>query len=160
MPDFVTTYTYTAPSATIIFNNGALGDGTDKFWLQDIQGLDGPNGRAPVDPVPMGNGSLIHAAWLSGRTPLLGGVLLIESVRRNSLECQTALNEMEDNLRAAVESNIAPTSATLAWTPAGQSAQSLTVFHNFQPRLDIVPSDNWQTRTFVFGLISATGSLA
>ena len=83
MPDFVTTYTYTASGATIIFNNGDLGDGTDKFWLQAIQGLDGPNVRAPVDQVPMGNGSLLHAFWLSGRTPVLEGVLLIESVRRN-----------------------------------------------------------------------------
>lgn len=159
MPDFVTTYTYTAPGATIIFNNGDLGDGTDKFWLQDIQGLDGPNVRAPVDQVPMGNGSLLHAFWLSGRTPVLGGVLLIESVRRNGPLCQTALNEMEDNLRAAVESNVAAT-ATLAWTPTGQSAQSLTVKHNGQPQLTITPSDNWQTRTFAFGLIAATGSLA
>lgn len=160
MPDYVTTYTYTASGGTIVFNAGALGDGTDKFWLQNIGGLDGPNVRAPVDNVPMGNGSLIHAAWLAGRTPLLEGVLLIESVPRNSSLCQTALNEMEDNLRAAVESNLAPTSASLAWTPTGQSAQSLTVFHNGQPQLTITPSDNWQTRTFAFGLIAATGSLA
>lgn len=159
MPDYVTQYVYTASGGTITFNAGALGDGTDKFWLQDIQGLDGPNVRAPVDLVPMGNGSLLHSFWLSGRTPILGGVLLVESVRRNSNECQTALNEMEDNLRAAVESNVAAT-ATLAWTPTGQSAQSLTVKHNGQPQLTITPSDNWMTRTFVFGLIAATGSLA
>lgn len=159
MADYVCPYTYTASGATIIFNNGDLGDGTDKFWLQGIQGLDGPNVRAPVDLVPMGNGSLLHPFWLSGRTPVLEGVLLIESVPRNSSACQTALNEMEDNLRAAVESNVAA-SASLAWTPTGQSAQSLTVFHNGQPQLTITPSDNWNTRTFAFGLIAATGSLA
>lgn len=159
MPDFITTYTYTASGATIIFNNGALGDGTDKFWLQGITGLDGPNVRAPVDNVPMGNGSLLHPFWLSGRTPVLEGLLLIESVPRNSSLCQTALNEMEDNLNAAVTSNVAA-SATLAWTPTGQSAQSLTVFHNGQPTLSFTPSDNWNTRTFAFGLIAATGSLA
>lgn len=157
MPDYVCPYTYTAPGATIIFNNGQIGDGSDKFWLQNIMGLDGPNGRAPVDNVPLGNGSLLHSFWLSGRTPVLEGVLLVESV--GQADCQEAFNEMEDNLRAAVESNVAA-SATLAWTPTGQSAQSLAVFHNFQPRLDITPSDNWRTRTFVFGLIAATGSLA
>lgn len=159
MADLATGYTYTAPGGTINFNAGTLGDGTDKFWLQSIQGLDGPNVRAPVDPVPMGNGSLIHAFWLSGRTPVLEGVLLIESVPLNSAACQTALNVLEDALREAVESNVAA-SATLAWTPSGQAGQSLTVFHNGQPRLDIVPVENFHLRQFVFGLIAATGSLA
>lgn len=160
MADLACVYTYTASGGTIVFNDGDLGDGTDKFWLQNIQGLDGPNGRASVDNVPMGHGSLIHAAWLSGRTPVLEGVIVIETVPLSSSGCQTALNEMEDNLRAAVESNVAPTSATLAWTPTGQSAQSLTVFHNFQPRLDVTPIENFALRQFVFGLISATGTLA
>lgn len=159
MADLATTYTYTAPGGTIIFNNGDLGDGTDKFWLQSIQGLDGPNVRAPVDPVPMGNGSLLHSFWLSGRTPVLEGVLIIESVPLTGSACQTALNVLEDQLRAAVESNVAAT-ATLAWTPTGQAAQSLTVKHNGQPRLDIVPIENFHLRQFVFGLIAATGSLA
>ena len=159
MPDYVVTYSYATSGGTITFNNGDLGDGTDKYWLQGIQGLDGPNVRAPVDLVPMGNGSLLHSFWLAGRTPVLEGVLLVESVRHNSSECQAAFNVLEDALRAAVESNVAA-SATLSWTPAGQTAQSLTVFHNGQPRLDITPTDNWHTRTFVFGLVSATGSLA
>ena len=159
MADLATTYTYTASGGTIVFNAGDLGDGTDKFWLQSILGLDGPNVRAPVDLVPMGDGSLLHDFWTSGRTPVLEGVLLIESVRIDGSACQTALNEMEDNLRAAVESNVAA-SATLAWTPTGQSAQSLTVFHNGQPRLDIVPTDNFMLRQFTFWLIAATGALA
>lgn len=159
MPDFVTTYTYTASGGTIVFNNGQLGDGTDKFWLEGIQGLDGPNVRAPVDSVPMGNGSLLHAFWLSGRTPVLEGKLLIESVPLNTSACNAALQVLEDALVAAVTSNVSA-SASLAWTPTGQTAQSLTVFYNGQPRLDITPSDNWNTRTFAFGLIAATGSLA
>lgn len=159
MADLATPYTYTASGGTIIFNNGQLGDGTDKYWLQSILGLDGPNVRAPVDNVPMGNGSLLHSFWLSGRTPVLEGVFVIESVSPWGADCQEALNEMEDNLRAAVESNVAAT-ATLAWTPTGQSAQSLTVKHNGQPRLDITPVENFMLRQFVFGLIAATGSLA
>lgn len=159
MADLACTYTYTASGGTIVFNNGDLGDGTDKYWLQNIQGLDGPNVRAPTDNVPMGNGSLLHTFWTSGRTPVLEGVIVIETVPLNSADCQTAINEMEDNLRAAVESNVA-SSATLVWTPTGQSAQSLTVFHNAQPRLDITPIENFALRQFVFGLIAATGALA
>lgn len=159
MADLACAYTYTASAATINFNAGALGDGTDKFWLQSIMGLDGPNVRAPVDNVPMGNGSLLHSFWTAGRTPVLEGVLIVESVPLTGSACQTALNVMEDALRAAVESNVAAT-ATLAWTPTGQAAQSLTVKHNGQPRLDITPVENFHLRQFVFGLVAATGALA
>ena len=74
---------------------------------------------------------------------------------------------MEDNLRAAVESNVAA-SATLAWTPTGQTAQSLTVYHNGQPRLDITPVGKLHAaavrfradrRYRVAGLVAATVSL-
>jgi len=153
MADLVTTYTYTTSGGTIIFNNGSLGDGTDKFWIQTISGLDGPVVRAPTDDVPMGNGSLLHPFFLGGREPVLEGVLLIESVALNSAACNTALNVMEAALNAAVLSNV-QASATLAW-----GAHSLTVYHNGQPRLDIVPIENYHLRQFTFGLKSASGTL-
>lgn len=158
MADLATTYVYTTFGGTITFNDGDLGDGTDKFWLQSIQGLDGPNVRAPVDSVPMGDGSLLHTFWLSGRTPVLEGVLVVESVPRSSGACQTALNVMENALRTAVESNVSA-GASLAWTPTGQSSSSITVYHNAQPRLDFVPIEDFALRQFVFGLIAASGTI-
>lgn len=154
MPDLVTTYTYTTAGGTIIFNNGTLGDGTDKYWIQDIDGLDGPIVRAPTDPRPFTDGDILHTFRKAGRRPVPSGVLVIESVALNSSACQTALNVMEENLRTAVESNITA-SATLAWTPAGYGARSLTVYHNGQPQLEIKPIENYHLRSFAFGLVSA-----
>ena len=154
MADLVTTYTLTAPGGTIIFNNGTLGDDTDKFWLHEVDGLDGPIVRAPIDPRPFTSGNIIHTFRKSGREPVLSGVLLVESVALNSSACQTALNVMENNLRVAVESCIAA-DATLAWTPSGQAARSLTVRHHGRPQLEIKPIENYHLRSFVFGLVSA-----
>jgi hypothetical protein len=152
MADLACTYTYATAGGTIIFNNGSLGDGTDKFWLQSITGLDGPIVRAPIDNVPFGDGTIIHQFWKAGRRPLLEGVLVVETVPFGSA-CQEALNEMEDDLRVAVESNIG-TAGTLSWTPTGQGARSLSVFHNGEPPLDFPPAENFALRSFVLGLIS------
>lgn len=158
MADLICTYTYTASGGTIVFNSGTLGDGTDKFWLQNISGLDGIGVRAPTDLVPMGDGFLLHPFWKEGRLPVLEGVLIIESVALTSSACQTALNEMEKDLRVAVDSNVSA-SATLAFTPTGQSASSLTVYYNGQPRLDITPIENYHLRQFSFGLVAASPNL-
>lgn len=157
MADLVTTYTYTTSGGTIVFNQGDLGDGTDKFWLQGISGLDGIGVRAPVDNRPQTDGYLLHNFFKTGREPVLEGVLIIESVAIDGPECQTALNVMEAALRAAVDSNVSA-SATLAWQPTGQSAASLTVYYNAQPRLDIAPIENYHLRSFVFGLVSASAT--
>ena len=155
MADLVCTYTYTTSAGTIIFNNGDLGDGTDKFWIQKITGIDGPIVRAPIDNVPFGDGSLKHSWWRAGMRPLLEGLLLVESVEQDG--CQQALNTMENNLRAAVLSNI-NTSATLAWTPTGQAARTLTVYHHGEPVLDFPPMENFRTRQFILGLFSTAAS--
>jgi hypothetical protein len=151
--DLSCTYTYTTPGGTITFNNGDLGDGTDKFWIQKITGLDGALVRAPIDNVPFGDGSLIHTFRKAGRRPLLEGVLIVESVQPWGPDCQEALNAMEADFRTAVNSNIAA-SGTLAWTPAGQGAQSLTVYHLGEPPLDFPPEANYALRSFILSLVS------
>ena len=158
MADLACTYTYTTSGGTIIFNNGDLGDGTDKYWIQKITGLDGPIVRAPIDNVPFGDGSLKHSFWKAGRRPLLEGVLLVESVLPWRSQCQEKLNDMEAALTAAVLSNL-NTSATLGWTPAGGAAQSLTVYHHGEPPLDFPPMDNYATRQFILGLFSTEADI-
>lgn len=157
MADLTTTYTLTTPGPDITFNSGSLGDGTDKYWLQDVQGLDGPSVRAPIDNVPLGNGYLIHTFYMEGRRPVFDGVIIIESVSPWGADCQEALNAMEDNLRQALESIVAA-NGTLAWTPAGLAAESLTVRYPAQPRYEVRPVENFALRQFVFGLVSATAS--
>ena len=156
MADLSCTYTYATSGGTITFNQGDLGDGTDKYWIQKVNGLDGAAIRAPIDNVPFGDGSLKHSWWKAGRRPLLEGVLLVESVA--PADCQEALNTMEANFVAAVESNI-NTSATLSWTPVGQGAKSLTVYYLGEPPLEFPPMENFRTRQFILGLFSTAANI-
>ena len=150
MADVSATYTLTAPGGTIIFNSGTLGDGTDKFWLTNIQGLDGPVIRAPVDLVPFGDGGIVHTFRKGPRRPVFDGMLLIESSTSQAL-CQTLRNDLVADLEDALNSMITA-SASLAWTPAGQSAQTLTVYN--EVGYSITYSDNYALANFNFGLVS------
>ncbi len=158
MADLNTVYSLATPGGTVTFNSGDLYDGTDKFWIQEISGLDGIDVRAPIDNVPFGHGGILHAFWRAPRTLSLDGVLLVESVPFSSSTCPALLNTMEATLRAAVDSLITA-SGTLTWTPAGQGSQSLIVYHHGQPRLDFRAVENYALRQFVFGLVSASPDL-
>lgn len=154
MPDIVATYTLTTPGGTITMNSGTLGDGTDKYWLSSISGLDGVEIRAPVDPVPFGDGAIVHTFWRGPRRPVFEGALLIESSTSQS-DCQPIRNTLSENLRVALDS-IIQADGTLAWTPDGYSARSLTVRNEIP--LQIEYTDDYRLSTFSFGLISAASS--
>lgn len=150
MADIQTKYTLTTPGPDIIFNDGDLGDGTDKYWLMSVTGLDGPAIRAPVDPVPFGDGGIVHTFRKGPRRVLMEGMLLIES-SLSPANCQKLRNDLAFPLMQALESIIAAT-GTLSWTPAGQAAKTLTVYNEIP--LDIRYTDNYAVSTFTFGLIS------
>lgn len=149
--DVSTEYTLTTGGGTIVFNDGVLGDGVDKFWLSSVNGLDGPVIRAPVDLVPFGDGGIIHTFRKAPRRPVFDGMLLIESSRSQAL-CQTLRNDLVADLEAALNS-ILTAAGTLAWTPAGQAALSLSVF--YEVGLSVSYSDNYAVANFSFGLVSA-----
>lgn len=159
MADYSCTYTLTTPGGTIVFNDGQLGGGSkdDLFWISNTQGLDGPTLRVPVDDVPFGHGGIVHRSWKGPRHPILEGSLVVQSVPFGSGGCQAILNEMEEDLNAALDSILAPTSGTLAWTPAGGSPKSLTVF--YEVALDIEPENGYVTRAFNFGLVSESADI-
>jgi hypothetical protein len=150
MADLACEYTLTTGGGTVTFNDGVLGDGTDKFWLSSIQGLDGPVIRPPVDLVPFGNGGIVHTFRKGPRRPVFDGILLIESSTAQSA-CQELRNDLVAALEAALNS-ILTTAGTLAWTPAGQSALSLAVFYEIG--LSVTYSDNYAVANFSFGLVS------
>lgn len=148
MADLTVTYTLTAPGPlTITFNTGDVGDGTDKYWIQAIRGLDGPSIRAPVDPVPFGDGGIVHTFWKGPRRVVVDGILLIES----PVNCMERRNDLAFPLQTALAAMIAA-SGTLAWTPTGQAARSLTVYNEVP--LEISYTDNYAVSTFSFGLVS------
>lgn len=150
MPDIIVPYTLTTPGPDITFNSGSLGDGIDKYWLTSIQGLDGPSIRAPVDPVPFGDGGLVYTFWKGPRRVVFDGLLWLDPISNS--DCQTRRNVLATNLNQALASIIAA-DGTLAWTPTGEAAHSLTV-RNEVP-LAITYTDNYLTSAFSFGLVSA-----
>jgi hypothetical protein len=154
--DLIVQYVLTTPGPDITFNSGPLGDGVDKYWIQSIQGLDGPAIRAPVDPVPFGDGGLIHTFWKGPRRVLIDGILLLDP--STTFECQERRNDLAFNLQDALASIIAA-NGTLAWNPTGSvGAKSLTVRNEIP--LDIRYSDNYMVSTFSFGLVSAAADPA
>jgi len=147
MADVATQYTLTTPGGTILFNNGA----TDEYYLGDVQGLDGAPIRAPIDNRPQTDGGLVHDFFLGPRHITLDGILFIRSSRvQNTILTQR--NVLEAALQAALDS-ILRADGTLAWTPYGGSAGSLTV-RNDVP-LEFRYIDNYQNKAFSFGLVAA-----
>ncbi len=151
MADVSTEYLLATSGGNITFNDGVLGDGQDKYWINTIQGLDGPAVRAPVDLVPFGDGGIIHTFRKGPRRVVIDGMLLIESSTSQAL-CQTLRNDLVADLEDALDA-ILTTSGTLSWTPAGQSGLSLAVFNEIG--YSITYSDNYAVANFNFGLISA-----
>lgn len=151
MADIKVEYTLVTGSGTIVFNDGALGDGVDKYWLEQIQGLDGPAIRAPVDLVPFGDGGLIHTFRKGPRRVIFDGMLLMES-STSQAACQEIRNNLSWDLKDALAS-ILTTAGTLSWTPTGEPAQSLSVY--YEVGVDFPYSNNYMVQNFSFGLISA-----
>lgn len=151
MADISATYVLDTPSTDITFNNGAIGDGTNLYWITNIEGLDGPPIRTPIDNAPQTDGGLVHNFFLGPRHILIEGVLLIQSTRvQNSV--LTIRNSMEASLLAA-HMAIKAANGTLTWTPLGQAQRQLTV------RGDVPVSfrqiDNYLNLAFAFGLVAA-----
>lgn len=151
MADIKTEYTLATGAGTIVFNDGALGDGVDKYWLETIQGLDGPVIRAPVDLVPFGDGGIIHIFRKGPRRVVFDGMLLMES-STSQADCQEIRNNLAWDLKDALAS-ILTTAGTLSWTPTGEAAQSLSVY--YEVGVDFPYSNNYMVQNFSFGLISA-----
>ena len=101
MADLHVTYTLTTPGPDITFNSGVLGDGTDKYWISAIQGLDGPAIRAPVDLVPFGDGGIIHTFRKGPRRVIIDGAIWVEAFT-NQTDCQQRRNALVDDLLDAL----------------------------------------------------------
>lgn len=142
---------------TITFNNGTFGGSStdDLYWISTIHGLDGPTLRVPIDDVPFGDGGIVHRSWMGPRHPILEGNLIVQSVGLG--QCQEVLNVMEQDLRDALDTILAPTSGTLTWTPTGLSELTLEVF--YEVSVDFQPTEDYHLRSFTFGLVSESADL-
>lgn len=151
MADLSCVYELVTPSGTILFNDGDLRTNDDLYWISEIEGLDGATIRAQVDNAPQTHGGIVHTFWKGPRQITMQGAIVIQSVPFGAA-CLTVRNEMEDDLRVALDS-ILQDDGTLTWTPEGQSERSLLVRHNI--RLDFTPQEGYVIMGFTFGLISA-----
>lgn len=151
MADLATVYTLTTPGGTITFNDGDLHTLDDLYWIATIEGLDGASIRAPVDNAPQAHGGIVHTFWKGPRHITFQGHILIQSVQWGG-SCLVERNAMEEALRIALESTH-QSNATLAWTPAGLSARSLTVRNDIP--VEYTPEESYMIMGFTFGLVSA-----
>jgi hypothetical protein len=145
MAEMSVVFTLTTPGPDITFNAGS----GDEYFLdpQMCSGLDGAPVRTTIDDAPQTPGGIVFPAVKGPRHVVLGGILL------NRTGTAASRNTMEDNLVAALDA-IAGADGTLAGTPSGGSARSLTV------RLEIpVAFPAWTGfpfhKQFVFGLVAA-----
>lgn len=152
MADLVCVYTLTTPGGTIRFNDGDLHTHDDLYWIATIGGLDGAPIRAQVDNAPQAHGGIVHTFWKGPRHITFDGAILIQSVPWGG-SCIEEMNGMEDDLRVALESTL-QSSGTLSWTPAGDSAHSLTVRNEIP--VEYSPQEGYMIRQFTFGLVSAS----
>ena len=154
MADIGVTYTLTTPGPDIIFNDGIEPfDGTDKYYLTDIRGLESPDLRTPMDPVPLGDGALIHAFYYGATHIQMEGVLVINStsIQNDIVEIR---NSMTADLKAALDS-MTTADGSLAFTPQGEAAQSITGLR-YEVGLQTSLRDNNHTMQFSFGLVTGT----
>lgn len=151
MADLACVYTLSTPGGTVSFNDGDLHTTDDLYWIANIDGLDGAPIRAQVDNAPQAHGGIIHTFWKGPRRVTIEGSILVQSVRWGG-SCLVVRNEMEDDLRVALESTH-QSSGTLSWTPSGQSARSLTVRNDIP--VDFTPQEGYMIMGFTFGLVSA-----
>lgn len=146
MTDIAAAYTMTTPGGTVLFNDGSV----DEFFIQSIRGLESAEIRAPVDNRPQTDGAIIHDFFFGKQSVTIDGFYFIRSTRVQN-EILALRNSMQAALRTALNS-ILRVDGTLAWTPYGQSAESLTVRYEVPLQPDHV--DNYLNRTFSFGLVA------
>lgn len=142
MAEISAVYTLTTPGVDVTFNSG-----TDVYRITSLEGLDQAPIRASVDDSPQTDGGIVHDFFYGARYVTVEGLLLPGDGAAGTR------NTMEANLIASLEA-ILRADGTLAWTPTGQSARSLTV-RCFQP----ARFGPWQGfphyKTFIFGLVAA-----
>jgi len=155
MADVGVTYTLTTPGPDIVFNQTTVPfNHRDQYYITEIRGLASPSLRTPFDPVPLGDGALIHDFWFGARHILIEGTILVQST---SIENSIVVirNDMEDDLSDALESMIRA-DGTLVFTPQGESQRTITC--RYEVGLEFTHTNNYHSLDFSFGLIAASSS--
>lgn len=143
----------TPPNVTpVVFNSGAIGDGTDIFFITDIKGLDVADIRAPQFRRPLAHGGYKPVPWLEEPLhPVVEGAYVIQTVPLGGNACRQRRNEMRHQLKAALR-DCYDDPGELAWNELGIGDLELAVSY------EVKLAHGWDPypmlMTFTFGLFS------
>lgn len=156
MADIGVAYTLTTPGPDIVFNQY-----TDPFarqnqyFLNEIRGLEAPAIRTPQDPVPLGDGALVHPFYYGGTHITFEGIIIADdSTIDTDNEIVVARNTMTANLKSALNS-ILRADGTLTWTPQGGSLQTISGLR-YEIPLETPHTPDYRFLSFSFGLVTPT----
>ncbi len=156
MADVGVVYTLNTAGTDITFNQYTDPFiGHDQYYITEIRGLESPSLRTPFDPVPLGDGALIHNFWYGARHIAIEGIILVQStqVMDDIVEIR---NTMTDSLSDALNDCLR-TDATLTFDPQGSSStRNITV--RYEVPLEVTHVDNYLSLQFSFGLIAGNPS--
>jgi hypothetical protein len=154
MADVGVVYTLTTPGPDIVFNQFTEPfTGHDQYYITEIRGLEAPSLRTPQDPIPLGDGALIHDFYYGATHITIEGVIIVDSTQ--ICNSQVAIrNSMTNDLKDALNS-ILRANGTLAWTPQGQGAQTITTLR-YEVGLQTPHTSDYRALEFSFGLVSGT----
>jgi hypothetical protein len=123
--------------------------------------LDGAPLRAEIDPQGQSDGGIVHPKLYGPRIITFQGETHIQSATFEDLTAYlTALNTLEAAVISALE-GILNTPSSLAWTPTGLSARSISVTYGTEGgeiQFDGPPVPG--ERTFTFTLVAADPTIA
>lgn len=147
---------YTLGSTGLIVN----GDETDDRLFtgntaNGVQGLDGAQIRAPVDPQGVQDGLLVHEKFLGGREIVFSGeVQIVTAPYFDDVDAYLlALEALEDSWRTGLETML-NTPFTLSW-----SSKSITVTYGFEGA-HLQFGGTAIAPTFTFGLLAASPTIS
>ena len=125
----------------------------DQFYITELRGLESPALRVPQDPVPLGSGALIHDFFYGATHITFEGVILVDSteIMDDIVEIR---NSMTQDLKDALDSILAA-NGSLAWTPQGEGAQSISGLR-YEVGLQTPHTADYRMLEFSFGLVTGT----
>lgn len=155
MADVGVTYLLDTPGTDITFNQYTepfVGN-NDQYYVTEIRGLESPALRTPTDPVPLGDGALVHDFWYGATHITFEGVILVMStgIMDDVVEIR---NSMVADLKSALDA-ILRADGTLTFTPQGEALQTISGLR-YEVGLQTPHSSNYLLQEFSFGLVTGT----
>lgn len=154
MADIGVAYTLTTPGTDITFNQYTEPfTRQNQYYLTEIRGLESPSLRTPTDPVPLGDGELIHPFYYGGTHITFEGLILVDSTQIGN-----QIVVIRDNMTAALKSAlnaILRADGSLTWTPQAGGAQTINGLR-YEVGLQTPHTGDYRQLEFSFGLVTGT----